>query len=97
MYQDNQSAIKLEKTSMAFSTGHKPGALLECLGIFADFGINLTKLQSRPIPENPFMYIFYADFLGSINDESVKNCLRSLDEHTEHIKILGSYPRGTID
>lgn len=93
---DIPNAIKLEKTSIAFSTNHKPGALLECLGIFADFGVNLTKIQSRPIPENPFMYIFYADFLGSINDESIKNCLKSLKEHTSDIKILGSYPRGTI-
>ena len=93
---DIPEAIKLEKTSIAFATNHKPGALLECLGIFADFGINLTKIQSRPIPENPFMYIFYSDFLGSIKDENVSNCLKCLKEHTETIKIIGSYPRGQV-
>ncbi len=93
---DIPDTLHMEKTSIAFTTNHKPGALLGCLQDFADHNINLTKLQSRPIPENPFMYIFYADFVGSLNDQNVINCLRELKDHTNKIKILGSYPRGKI-
>ena len=85
--------LKLEKTSIAFSTNHKPGALLSCLQEFATFGLNLTKIESRPIPENPFMYTFFVDFMGSIHDENVKDCLVKLKEHTSSVKILGSYPK----
>lgn len=85
--------LKLEKTSIAFSTNHKPGALLGCLQEFATFGLNLTKIESRPIPENPFMYTFFVDFLGSIHDINVKDCLLKLKEHTSSVKVLGSYPK----
>jgi len=85
--------LKLEKTSIAFSTNHKPGALLGCLQEFATFGLNLTKIESRPIPENPFMYTFFVDFLGSIHDDKVRDCLVKLKDHTSSIKILGSYPK----
>ncbi len=87
--------IQMEKTSIAFTTKHTPGALLGCLQNFANHDINLTKLQSRPIPENPFMYIFYADFIGSLTDRNVVNCLQEIKEHTLRVKVLGSYPQGT--
>lgn len=86
--------LKQEKTSIAFSTNHNPGALLQCLQEFAVHGLNLTKIESRPIPENPFMYTFFVDFLGSIHDRNVKDCLLSLKENTKSIKIFGSYPQG---
>ncbi len=58
------AGLKREKTSLAFSVHHQPGALLECLKVFADHAINLTKLESRPIPSDPFEYSFFVDFLG---------------------------------
>ncbi|MDC1175509.1 prephenate dehydratase domain-containing protein, partial [Bacteriovoracaceae bacterium] len=62
------SAISQEKTSLSFSTKHHPGALLNCLQTFKNFDLNLTKLESRPIPENPFEYYFFVDLLAGIND-----------------------------
>lgn len=84
------------KTSIAFCTKHHPGALLGCLGEFAKFHLNLTKLESRPVPENPFMYIFFIDFIGSLKDVNVMECLKELDIHATNIKIIGSYPCGVL-
>lgn len=91
---DIPTGIGKEKTSIAFSTKHHPGALLGCLQEFAKNNINLTKLESRPIPENPFMYIFYADFLGAITEPKIKQCLQDLHKDASNIKIIGSYPVG---
>lgn len=84
------------KTSIAFCTKHHPGALLGCLGEFAKYHLNLTKLESRPVPENPFMYIFFIDFIGSLKDVNVMECLKELDNHATNIKIIGSYPCGVL-
>ncbi|MCB9062655.1 MAG: prephenate dehydratase [Halobacteriovoraceae bacterium] len=85
--------VRKEKTSLAFSTKHHPGALLNCLQSFASHNINLTKLESRPIIENPFEYIFFVDFSSSIDDKNVKDCLNELEKDAKDIKILGSYPK----
>jgi prephenate dehydratase len=83
--------INREKTSVAFSVHHRPGALLECLKLFADHAINLTKLESRPIPSNPFEYSFFVDFLGGTDDVAVKAALAELGRSARHVKVLGSY------
>ncbi len=85
--------LKMEKTSLAFSTRHKPGALLACLQRFADHQINLTRLESRPIPENPFEYVFYADFIGGLHEPRVEQALRQIRKDAHRVKIIGSYPR----
>ncbi|MBN1157316.1 prephenate dehydratase [Candidatus Woesearchaeota archaeon] len=86
--------LKKEKTSIAFKTKHYPGALVNCLQRLAKNGINLTKLESRPIPENPWEYVFYADFEGSDDAENVKLALAEMEASSLFIKILGSYPKG---
>lgn len=85
-------SLKMEKTSVVLSTKHKPGELLHCLQHFADHGINLTRLESRPIPENPFEYVFFVDFLGGLKDLAVKRALRAVEKQAHALKILGSYP-----
>lgn len=86
--------INQEKTSIAFSLNHSPGALLSSLQKFSEHNLNLTKIESRPIPENPFAYVFFVDFLGRLTDKNVVDCLKELKENTKSIKILGSYPEG---
>lgn len=86
------SGLKAEKTSLAFSVHHHPGALLECLKLFADHQINLTKLESRPIPSNPFEYSFFVDFLGGAEEPGVAKALAELRAAARHVKVLGSYP-----
>jgi len=82
---------KAEKTSLAFSVHHHPGALLECLKRFADHEINLTRLESRPIPANPFEYVFFVDLLGGVDDETVRPALAELRATARHVKVIGSY------
>lgn len=86
--------IKKEKTSIAFKTKHYPGALVNCLQRLAKNSINMTKLESRPTPENPWEYVFYVDFEGSIDDKNVKLALSEMEASSTFIKVLGSYPKG---
>jgi len=86
--------IKREKTSIAFKTEHHPGALEECLHKLTKNKINLTKIQSRPIPENPWEYVFYADFEGGTDQENVQRALNELESESKYLKVLGSYPMG---
>lgn len=89
---DVPPGLKMEKTSLAFSVHHHPGALLDCLKLFADHSINLTKLESRPIASNPFEYSFFVDFLGGDGDSAVTAALVELRAAARHVKVLGSYP-----
>ena len=89
--EDVAARPKGEKTSLAFSVHHHPGALLECLKRFADHEINLTRLESRPIPANPFEYVFFVDLLGGVDDETVRPALAELRATARHVKVIGSY------
>src|SRR4030043_198436 len=86
-------ATPKSKTSLVFSFKNIPGALYACLGAFANRGVNLTKLESRPSKEKPWEYIFYVDFEGHIDDRVCPEALTELKQETDFIKILGSYPR----
>lgn len=85
--------LKQEKTSLAFTARHQPGSLVTCLEQFSRHGLNLTRLESRPIPENPFAYIFFVDFLGAPDQEDVRDCLAAMSLSAQFIKILGAYPQ----
>jgi prephenate dehydratase len=93
--QDTQTApfIK-EKTSIVFKTKHYPGALINCLQRLSKHNINLTKLESRPCPENPWEYVFFADFEGGTDDEHIKKALNEMEASSLFLKVLGSYPKG---
>ena len=88
--------IKKEKTSIAFKTKHYAGALINCLQRLSKHNISLTKLESRPIPENPWEYVFYADFEGGIDDENVKLALSEMEASSLFLKVLGSYQKGNL-
>lgn len=79
------------KTSIVFSLRNEPGVLFKSLSGFALRGIDLTKIESRPVREKPFEYYFYLDFIGSTKELGIKNALNSLREITDDIRILGSY------
>ncbi len=82
-----------DKTSLILLLKHEPGALHRALRIFAAKGINLTKLESRPIPGKPWEYSFYLDFEGHVSDEKVKEALQELKEQSSFVKVFGSYPK----
>ena len=85
------------KGSIAFVTAHRPGSLAHALACFAGRGVNLTRLDSRPMMGRPFEYRFYVDF--SINGESggaaaAEAALNDLEEACAEIKLFGVYPAG---
>jgi chorismate mutase/prephenate dehydratase len=81
-----------DKTSIVFSARHFPGSLYRCLEILR--GLNLTKIESRPILGQPWNYSFYLDFEGHRTEDRVKKALEELKERTIFLKVLGSYPKG---
>ncbi|MBF0212791.1 MAG: prephenate dehydratase [Magnetococcales bacterium] len=83
------------KTSLVFEVRNIPAALYKCLGGFATNGVNLTRLESRPVPGTPWSYHFYLDFQGRPEERPCKLALEELDFFTSSLKILGSYPEAT--
>lgn len=84
------------KTSICFELKSVPGSLVRALSAFAFRDINLTKIESRPIPARTFQYLFYTDVIGSLNDANLKNAIANLREISENIKILGCYECGKV-
>ncbi|MET1256055.1 bifunctional 3-deoxy-7-phosphoheptulonate synthase/chorismate mutase [Aliikangiella maris] len=80
------------KTSVALSTGQKPGSLAEVLLVFRDADLPLSKLESRPIAGKPWEQMFYIDFEGNIADPTVSEALQEISKLCRFLKVLGSYP-----
>jgi chorismate mutase/prephenate dehydratase len=80
------------KTSLILSTRHEKGALLRCLQVLADYGLSLTKLESRPRPNRPWEYMFFIDFEGNVAEPRVATALESLRTEALYLKVLGCYP-----
>ena len=85
------------KTSIAFSAKHRPGSLFSALNCFARNKVNLSYIQSRPIPGMPWEYNFYVDCDGSINDKKIRKAVNELFESADFIKVLGSYKKARFD
>jgi chorismate mutase/prephenate dehydratase len=83
----------MDKTSLVILINDRPGALLGCLQPFADRGINMTKIESRPKKGEAWRYIFFIDIEGHMDDEVVKETIEEAGQFSQWIKILGSYPR----
>jgi len=80
-----------DKTSIMMILNHKPGALYKVLARLYTLGINVTKLESRPIPDREFEFMFYFDLETSIYSEEFVQLMCELDELCEEFKYLGSY------
>ncbi len=86
-----------DKTSIVFDFDREdaPGLVYAALKPFADRGINLTKIESRPTGAKIGVYYFLLDFDGHESDENVQEALAELTRHTAMFKVLGSYPRAS--
>lgn len=84
------------KTSLVLAVRDEPGSLLASLRPFADHGLNLVKLESRPRRGAPFEYLFHLDLLGKADDPEVLAALEDVRRHTSLLRVLGSYPAGSI-
>lgn len=80
------------KTSLIFATVDEKGALLKCLNLLGDNGINMTKLESRPRLGHPWQSLFYLDIEGNREEPKVSDTLNKLKKKAQFLKILGSYP-----
>lgn len=79
------------KTSLVFVTKNEAGALYNCMSAFALRNINMTKIESRPLKGRPFEYRFYVDIQGEPGDDDCAAAIRSLQQITESLAVLGSY------
>ncbi|MCC5826587.1 chorismate mutase [Alkalimonas sp.] len=84
------------KTTFIMFTGQQPGALVDALTVLKRHGISMAKLESRPIPGNPWEEMFYVDVLANANDYAMTRALEELNRITKFIKVLGCYPSEDI-
>jgi chorismate mutase/prephenate dehydratase len=84
-----------DKTSLLFTLPHKSGALASVLTILAQNGINLKKLESRPLRSEKWKYVFFADLECDLSGEQYQNVNKELSEQCNSLQILGSYPAGS--
>lgn len=80
-----------KKISLCFEISHESGALYHALSHLIYNGLNMTKIESRPLTGRNWEYRFFVDFEGNMQDSAVKNALRGLREETRNMKILGNY------
>ncbi|MBR3508229.1 MAG: prephenate dehydratase [Lachnospiraceae bacterium] len=80
-----------KKISICFEVPHESGSLYHVLSHFIYNDLNMTRIESRPIPERSWEYRFFVDFEGNLADEAVKNALRGIREEAIGLRILGNY------
>ena len=85
-------ATAWDKTSLLFNVRHEPGALFRALEPLHRGGRNLTHIQSRPLPGNPFEYLFFVDFVGHEEEEPTASALAEMKKFCTFFRVLGSYP-----
>lgn len=86
----------LWRTSLVFSElgADHPGALVDALQEFSSRGVNLSRIESRPLRQGLGRYMFFCDLEGAVTDPAISEALASLREKAESVRILGSYPSG---
>ncbi|MFZ7127229.1 MAG: prephenate dehydratase [Desulfobacterales bacterium] len=85
-----------EKTSIIFAVRHEAGALYDALRLFAEAGINLTRIASMPLRTDPGNYSFFLDFEGSHHDPRISAVLEKIGKLSVGMKLLGSYPADAV-
>jgi chorismate mutase / prephenate dehydratase len=91
--QEEQAPTGHDRTSLLIKTRHVPGSLHRCLEPLARAGLNLTRIESRPLKGRPWEYVFFIDVQGHQQDPKVESGLAGLATAAESVKVLGSYPR----
>lgn len=91
--QNPESAVLPNKVTAAFDTLDQPGMLYQCLGVFEQFGVNLTQLASRPSKSEPWKYHFFVDLDGRKDDEQVAAAFAEIRKLSGFLFVIGSYPK----
>ncbi|NAX42273.1 MULTISPECIES: prephenate dehydratase [unclassified Vibrio] len=84
------------KTTLIMSTSQQAGSLVESLLVLQRYGINMTKLESRPIMGNPWEEMFYVDLESHLDSIEMQQALNELTKITKHLKVLGCYPSENV-
>ena len=79
-------------TSLVFSLHDAPGALLDVLRQFAEHGVNLSRIQSRPAEGDGWAYLFFLEVIGHATDRALVSAFEGVKRLTKLFKVLGSYP-----
>ncbi len=85
-----------DKTSLMFELPHQPGSLADAMSVFKRNRLNLTWIESFPMPETPNEYLFFVEFQGHPDEVRTKRALASLAHKTVRLEVLGSYPSATL-
>jgi len=80
-----------DKTSIVFEVNHEPGALADAMGIFKRNRLNMTWIESFPVPGQRGQYLFFVEFQGHANELRARRALASLDKKAQRLTVLGSY------
>ena len=78
---------------MTFRVNNEVGALVKVLSSFADSGLNMTRIESRPLPDTPFQYFFSADFEGAMDAAHLSRAMAAARPYTCALRLLGVYPK----
>lgn len=92
----NSPVSDADKISLMFMVKNTPGSLYAAIKGFAENNVNLIKLESRPIWNEPWHYFFYMDLEGNIQDPHVKKALSYLEVHCKSYRILGNYKKASF-
>lgn len=82
-----------DKTTIMFTTSHRPGALVDVLGVFRDARINLSHIEKRPSGRTNWEYTFFIDCDAHVEDEVMARAVEEARTHCLALTVLGSYPR----
>lgn len=92
---DSSPVPGADKVSVLLGLPHNAGSLYEFLGYFAENGVNLVKIESRPMKGKKWQYLFYLDFEGDLSAPGVRQALRLTEQKAGYFRLLGSYRKNT--
>jgi len=81
-----------DTTALVFGVHDQPGALFDALSHFAERGLNLRTIHSRPMPGEKWSYLFYVEVSGHVSDRPIVTALEAVKRQARFLKVLGSYP-----
>lgn len=84
-----------DKTAILFQVPHRPGVLADAMMLFKNAGLNLTWIESFPLPQTTAEYLFFVEVAGHVTDPAVASTLEKLGALTLRLEVLGSYPKAT--